>query len=236
MSPDGPREVDIKSSASDTSAMATAAPRFPFGLDALIAEAKRRMRRRRWLVVGAIIAAAAVAAGFTFGLGPTGPESGSGFATASWDGVSVRTPSSWARVDWCWTGPHLTPIALLTTAHPAPECTKPGRSFFFPPAEHLGMGAVSVELATQWIRPGAKPTWNASVGGQPAIISPPVYGAAAHAAVTCPTGMRREFRSVAVKPPAQDGLFTVDAVICGPHLAAGNAAVDRIIASISFRR
>jgi hypothetical protein len=31
-------------------------------------------------------------------------------------------------------------------------------------------------------------------------------------------------------------LLTVNAVICGPHLAAGDAALDRILASISFKR
>jgi len=65
----------------------------PFSLAPLIEEAKRRMRRRRWLVASVLVLAAAATAGLTFGLRPTGPASGGGLATASWDGVSVRYPS-----------------------------------------------------------------------------------------------------------------------------------------------
>lgn len=213
-------------------------PRLPFSLAPLIAEAKRRMRRRRWLGAGLLVLAAATTAGLTFGLRPTGPENGRELVTARWDGVSVRYPSSWAHVDWCWTGLHFAPLALLTTAHPAPKCTKLGHSFSFPPAERLEMDGVSVTLAVQAIfPPGAKtPTWNARIGGQPANVSRPVYGRRSYGAVTCPTGVRREFRSVAVKSAAQGELFTVSAVICGPHLTASDAAVERLIASLSFKK
>jgi len=98
------------------------------------------------------------------------------------------------------------------------------------------MRGVSVELATSWMPPGTEPTWNARIGGESTNVSRPVYGRRYHGAVTCPTGVRREFRSVAIKSAAQDWLFTVNAVICGPHLAAGNAAVNDVIASIRFKK
>jgi hypothetical protein len=97
------------------------------------------------------------------------------------------------------------------------------------------MNGVSVGLGEQALRPGLKPQWNATVGGQPAIVERPVYGPSYYSAVTCPVGVHREFRSVYFKVPAQRGLFTVSAVLCGPDLDAGNAAVDRLLADISFK-
>jgi hypothetical protein len=75
------------------------------------------------------------------------------------------------------------------------------------------------------------PTWDASIGGRPAHVAKPQYGTERDRAVTCPTGVRREVRSVAIEA---NGLLTMSAVICGPHLGAGNAAVDRLMADFSF--
>lgn len=47
--------------------------RLPFGFDPLIAEAKRRMRRRRLLAGAAFLVFALIVAGATFGLGSQGP-------------------------------------------------------------------------------------------------------------------------------------------------------------------
>lgn len=190
-----------------------------------------------------VVLAAGLAVGIAMAVASsTGKAAGGGgFEKVSFSryGVSLRYPRSWARVDWCWTGANVIPIALLTSAHPKPECTKPavGVRASFPPAERLGKNGVSVELAFQAIFPGAKATWNAHIGGQPAMVARPAYGRRYHAAVTCPTGVRREYRSVAIKrPAATNELFTVNTVICGPDLADGNAALDRILASIRFKR
>lgn len=58
--------------------MTVDASRLPFSLDPLMAEAKRRMRRRRFLAGVAFLAVALAVAGATFGLrsqGPGGPPS-----------------------------------------------------------------------------------------------------------------------------------------------------------------
>jgi hypothetical protein len=131
------------------------------------------------------------------------------------------------------------PIALLTTAHPAPQCTKPlvGVGVSFPPAERLEKGGVSVELALQAVFPGTKVSWNARIDGQPAHVMRPAYGRKNQAAVTCPTRVRREYRSIAIEHPAAvNQLLMINAVICGPRIAAGDAALDRILATISFKR
>jgi hypothetical protein len=49
-------------------------PRLPIALDPLIAEAKRRMRRRRFLVAVMLLGVAALAVGLTLAVRPGGPE------------------------------------------------------------------------------------------------------------------------------------------------------------------
>lgn len=71
----------------------------------------------------------------------------------------------------------------------------------FPPAERLAKNGVSVELAFQAVLPGAKVTWNARIDGQPATVARPAYGRKHHTAVTCPIGVRREYRSVPSNAP-----------------------------------
>jgi len=199
-------------------------------------------RRRRLLFALGIVLASGLGVGVAMAVASsTGNASGGGFVWARFPryGLSVRYPSSLARVDWCFAGGHVTPITLLTTAHPTPKCTKPvvGVGASFPPAERLRRGGVSVELAFQAVFPGAKVMWNTRIDGQPANVARPAYGRKNDTAVTCPTGVRREYRSVAIKRPgAMNELLTVHAVICGPHLAAGDAAFDRILASIRFKR
>jgi len=58
--------------------MATHVPGLPFALDPLIAEAKRRARRRRYLAGLGLVAAVAIATGLTLGLRPGEPGRGSG--------------------------------------------------------------------------------------------------------------------------------------------------------------
>src|SRR5262245_36819359 len=60
-------------------------PRLPLGLDPLIKEAKRRMRRRRLLLTAVLAAVATLATGLTLALrpgGPANPRSGSGGTSA----------------------------------------------------------------------------------------------------------------------------------------------------------
>ncbi len=194
------------------------------------------MRRRRLLATAAVILIAAAAGGLTLGL-RSGGGGDSGTVNYAADGLAVRYPSALTRVDWCWSGPHFSPIAILTTAQPTPKCTKPGGGLRFPPAERLGDNGVSVELANVAVMPGVRRNWNgnARVGDQPANVETPVYDRSYHGRITCPAGDRREFRSVAIMPNGGDnGLFTISAVICGPDLAAGNRSVDGILASLRF--
>jgi len=55
--------------------MTARAPRLPYSLDPLIAEAKRRMRRRRSLILAMLFVAAAIGVTFAFGSSPGGPGS-----------------------------------------------------------------------------------------------------------------------------------------------------------------
>jgi hypothetical protein len=54
------------------------APRLPFSLDPLMAEAKRRARQRRTLIVLAVLLLAALAGGLAFAFGPPGGDSSNG--------------------------------------------------------------------------------------------------------------------------------------------------------------
>jgi hypothetical protein len=78
-------------------------PRLPFALDPLIAEAKRRMRRRRYLTALALVAAASVATALTLGLRPGQPSRGgvSGSSTYSGRLYSVAdVQRAFAQLGW----------------------------------------------------------------------------------------------------------------------------------------
>jgi hypothetical protein len=68
--------LTVERSASDNSAMSAHASRLPFSLDALIAEAKRRVRRRRVLVATVLVLLGAVTAAAVIARSPGGPGSG----------------------------------------------------------------------------------------------------------------------------------------------------------------
>lgn len=217
-------------STSHTSVMAAHSSWFPFGLDGLIAEAKRRMHRR-WLLAGigaGVVAAGAVAA-YAMIPGQTG-----GLVTARYDGVSVGYPRLLTRVDCGESGPHLAALALLTTSRPAPSCSGGNGGFSFPPRESLGRDGVSVALALQALLPGMRPTWNARLDGHPAIVGPFITGQTYHQSVSCPAGVPREGRSVAIQDGG--GLLTVNAVICGPNLSAGESIVGKVLAGVHITR
>jgi hypothetical protein len=92
---------------------------------------------------------------------------------------------------------------------------------------------VSIALANGGVLPGEKLRWNASVGGKRAFVAPREYGRnITLSGVSCPAGVPSEFRRINIAA----ALGLVEATVCGPNLAAGNAAVDRILASIQFKR
>ena len=193
-------------------------------------------RGHRLLVASAVVALAGLVAGVALAAG-----SPSGFVKVSFPRfrVSLRHPAAWATLKWCWTGAQETPVALLTPAQPPPRCTKPvvGVASSFPPAEQLGAGDVVIAISDLGLFPGAKDTWNARIGGQAADIGPPAYGDKYDTAVTCPAGVRREYRSAGVRwARAQNALLKAEAVICGPDLAAGNATFLRVLHSVRFAR
>jgi hypothetical protein len=82
--------------------------------------------------------------------------------------------------------------------------------------------------------------WNARIDHQPASIPPRTFGAWQHPgayylnSVTCPTGVRREYRAAYIKRPrtAIDEALMVGTLICGPDIATGDAAVRNLLASI----
>ncbi len=62
-----------------------------------------------------------------------------------------------------------------------------------------------------------------------------MYGRASDTAQTCPAGVKPEYRGAAILPPgATFGYVDVEAVICGPDLAAGEATVRDVLASVRF--
>ncbi len=219
--------------------MAVDLPAAPFELDPLIAEAKRRARRRRLLVAAGVVALAGLAAGLTLALRSPGGGPGGAPATADFPqfGVSLRYPAAWTQLacseDYLI---HVMPIALLTTVRPAPSCSQPmktGVAVSWPPAAQLGENGVSVALsiASFPLPAGKRPTWNARVGARRArvTVSPPRAG-------VCPAGARGEYRTIAIQDGASatNAVFAVTADICGPDLAAGEAGLREVLRSIRF--
>ena len=214
-------------------------PRLPFSLDPLIAEAKRRMRRRRLLGAALVLALAGVAAAATFALrGASGPSQGS--ATGSFSNVSFSAPAGWTRVEWsCWLGP-FPRMVLFTTARPTPTCG----DGTFPPRERLGRDGVAVWLVLPApplnVRTVTRP--NARIGGQPArIASPPAGGLGGSQWVTCAAGPRRLLGARIEDPGYSDsrivvrrGVLSVAAVVCGPDYAKGETAVRQMLANLRF--
>jgi hypothetical protein len=93
---------------------------------------------------------------------------------------------------------------------------------------------VSVALASQALFPGARPTWNAHIGGHPAIVETFTDSQVYHQGVSCPGAVPREGRSVTIQNGG--GLLTVNAVICGPNVAAGESIVGQVLAGVHFTR
>jgi hypothetical protein len=152
--------------------------------------------------------------------------------------MSLRYPSAWTRVDWsCQAMMEVTPIAVLTNARPAPKC--PGPTFrggySFPPHQRLGPDVVSIALM-DGIGLGVKPKWNTQIDGRPAHIWRPAQVRASESSFTsCAAGGPSEYRAAMIDTP-RGRLLGVHAAICGPDVAAGTAAVNKVIASLRFTR
>jgi hypothetical protein len=196
--------------------------RLPFSLDPLMAEAQRRARQRRFLIALGFLLVAGLAAGLTFAFRSPGggSPSGGGLTSASYSqwGVSLRYPAAWTRLD-CTYGLQSSgnPISLLTTAQPA-TCPN-GRTLVFPPPERLGPDGAVVFLGH----------------GLFLYFAARYVGASSLKTVSCPAGVRREYRAAYIKRAGHpNDVFTVAALICGPHFAAGDAAVSNLLASIRF--
>ena len=224
--------------------MIVRAPRFPFSVDPLMAEAKRRARQRRALLAVGLFVLAGLAVGLSLAFrspgrgGPGGAPSG-GFSSATYSqwGVSLRYPSSWTRLQckaWAVVGG----ISLITNAQPAPTCPPSRRNgTSFPPPENLGANEAVIWLAQSPMLPGSKIRWNARIGGQPANVPPHAYGAKYLVDQICPTGARREYRNITIESArAGRSMLSVGALICGPHFATGDAAVRNLLASMRFAK
>ncbi|HKO28247.1 MAG TPA: hypothetical protein VJU80_12375 [Solirubrobacteraceae bacterium] len=204
-----------------------------------MAEAKRRARQRRALVALGLLllAGAALALALALrssGAGPPGGPPGGGLTSASYRqwGVSLRYPSGWTQLRCrAWTDQGM--ISLLTSARPAPTCTPPRLGF--PPPENLGADGAAIFLMGSPVWPWAKIRWNARIGGQPANVPPPAYGAKYLVDQICPAGARREYRTITIKP-AHAAMLNVGALICGPHFATGDAAMRTLLASMRFTK
>src|SRR4051812_44160117 len=99
---DRPR-LTIHTGANDTSPMTLHAPRLPFSLAPLIAEARRRARQRRVLSAAAVLMLGLAAGGTTLALHPFGLLRGSQaytgpFEPVRWGGASWRKQ----RLPWAY--------------------------------------------------------------------------------------------------------------------------------------
>jgi len=166
-----------------------------------------------------------------------------GAATWSVGETSSVTPDNSAA----YTG-----IAFLTTGRAPAMCQPHAHAIpmgFFPTGQQLPGNGLSVEVARVAgalalpgtnsrfvLPPGARLPRSKARLGQPAFAASPFYSSYFQSQV-CPVGVRREYRHAAI--PSGNGIggvapgaIGVVAVICGPNLTAGNAAIDRILASL----
>jgi hypothetical protein len=161
-------------------------------------------------------------------------------STASFPGfqLSFRYPATWHRKDWCWVSTSVSPVTLLTTSVPA-DCSQ-GNVFGFqtplPPPQRIGPNGV----AAWWAVTGRRSSGatNTRIAGKPVRItatSEPTRRTV-HSYVNCTKAgaTQRLLTAVIEGPSSAVRTVTVGAVICGPHFAAGEAAVRAMLASLTF--
>jgi hypothetical protein len=218
-------------------------PRRLFSLDPLMAEAKRRARQRRALVALGVVLLAGSALGVSLAL--RSPGGGSPGATPSGvvssgnyaDGISLRYPSGWTRLQcrtFAWASRDL--ISLLTTARRVPTCKVHLHPGPIPPPENLGANGAAIFISAPHIGSSARLRWNARIGGQPANVPlQRTYRTKYLGDQVCPGTTHREYRYITIKL-SNMSLMNVGALICGPHFANGEAAVRRVLASMRFAK
>lgn len=199
--------------------------------------------QRRWLVLAVVVLAlAAGAAGAAVALTR---GSGERLESARYPGfgLSFRYPAAWKRLDWCWTGTVVSPIAVVTSSRRAPVCHQ-GNGFSsgtsFPPPQLLGPD----ELTISWLYSGyphaSVPAANATVGGRRASVrlgwTRVPHKRVITAGAICGKAGTPERTLVAEVPHVltRTGVVRASALICGPDFAAGERDVRRVLATVRF--
>ena len=210
-------------------------PRLLFGLDPLMAEARRRARQRRFLIAVVVLALIGGAAGAFAALrSPNGPMSslpgalGGGSAqtrgTPSADfprlGLSFRYPAGWQRSDCQFGTPTgLTGITYLTAGARRSWCSPQGVAL-----KQLRANAVWI----LWVQTPLFPRGaNAVVGGQPARIDSWAPYAVKPGSCAAAGGHRII--------QAEIHGFAMFACLRGPKLSRSQAAIGQMLASVRFR-
>lgn len=221
-------------------------PRLPFALDPLMAEAKRRARQRRFLIVVGVLALVGGAAGaVVLFRSPGGPPSslpaglGGGSAQTRGTvlgqfprlGISFRYPAGWRRV-------HCSPAITLNGTRGVTYLTTAPRAGCSPSAQRRTSAngvAVLWQQAPVVVRHGG----NARIGGQPAQV----YLQAVHApsgvvlfgpAPCADSGGQRLIEAQINEPATANYGFEMFACLRGPKLRRSQAAVGQMLTSVRF--
>ena len=200
---------------------------------------------RRGLLVAAVVLVA-VLAGVVAGLllaFVTMNGTGGGLARASYPGfnLSFRYPSGWRQRNWCWLANDLFPLTLLTTAPVAPTChaiSAYTQGTPLPPPQRIRRNGVAAWWLAANRAGSARFTANARVAGRPARITVQRESTlrTVHSYVNCVgAGSSQRFLQALIRGPSSNvSEVQLGAVICGPHFAAGEAKVRRMLASLRF--
>lgn len=191
--------------------------------------------KQRTLAIGLLGAAAMVIASGALGAGRKERLTLASYPSYPF---SFRYPSAWSRLD-CRQVP--TSVALnvtfLTTVKPAPRCTSFGW-----PRQQLGRNGAFVDWWTfaepGWSRIDKFPGHAARIGGEPARIEVASARASRSPSGSCAQVGGTRTIAVVIRRPRLPGPQWMMATAClrGPNVAAGESAVRRILASVSFAR
>jgi len=220
-------------------------------LDPLIAEAKRRTRRRRNYLAVVLVVAVAVGGAF-FRLSTPGgashwslPAHGGSSALTRFagSGLSFRYPANWKRFDCPEEGSQMATYAFLTNA-PSGRCPTYSRnaSWYQPPVRRLGVDGVLVE----WWNVGLEgmgttladvPGRKATIGGFPARVETARNGAGVRETNPACKWVGGLAKVVTIQWPAMgDGWLMVTGCFRGPNLSANEAAFSRMLTSLRLAK
>ncbi|HJQ74689.1 MAG TPA: hypothetical protein VJ814_07375 [Gaiellaceae bacterium] len=162
-------------------------------------------------------------------------------ARASFPGfhLSFGYPSSWQRRDWCWVGPHLFPLTLLSTGD-TPDCqqnTLLGEGTPLPPQLRVGRNGVAAWWLAADRAGSARFEANTTVDGRRArvVVKRQSTRRTSHSYVNCAGKTQRFLTALILGPSPSVNEVQLGAVICGPDFATGEAQVRRMLASFHFR-